>query len=91
MDYVSLFTSQITDVFRVGLLAALIYTTERTRSQTGVVLPLLAGIVFVAVIIPSTVTRSNVDIFTSVSVGLLANAAIVAVLWFAWSTFKSRQ
>lgn len=91
MDYISLFTAQITDIFRLGLLAALIYTTERTRAQTGILLPLLAGIVFVAVIIPSTVTRSNVDILSAVGVGLLANTIIVAVFWFAWSLFKSRQ
>ena len=57
MDYYSLFTSQITDIFRIGLLAGLIYTIERTRSQTGVVIPILAGLVFVAVIIPSTIVR----------------------------------
>ena len=43
MDYTTLFTTQLTDLFRVGLLAALIYTTENTRAQTGVVIPLLAG------------------------------------------------
>jgi hypothetical protein len=91
MDYVSLFTSQITDIFRLGLLAGLIYTTERTRPQTGIVLPLLAGIAFVAVIIPSTITKSNVDIASAVGVGLVSNAVIVAIMWFAWSAFKSRQ
>ena len=91
MDYVSLFTSQITDFFRLGLLAGLIYTTERTRGQTGIALPLLAGIVFVAVIIPSTITKSSVDLVSGVGVGLFANAVIVAVMWFAWTTFKSRQ
>jgi hypothetical protein len=91
MDYISLFTSQITDIFRLGLLAGLIYTTERTRPQTGIVLPLLAGIAFVAVIIPSTITKSNVDIASAVGVGLVSNAVIVAIMWFAWSAFKSRQ
>jgi hypothetical protein len=91
MDYVSLFTSQITDVFRLGLLAGLIYTTVRTRGQTGILLPLVAGIVFVAVIIPTTITKSNVDIASAVGVGLVTNAVIVAVLWFAWSTLKTRQ
>jgi hypothetical protein len=91
MDYVSLFTSQITDIFRLGLLAGLIYTTERTRGQTGIALPLLAGIIFVAVIIPTTFAKSSVDITSAIGVGLIANAAIVAVFWFAWSTFKARQ
>ncbi len=91
MDYISLFTSQITDIFRLGLLAGLIFTTERTRAQTGILLPLVAGIVFVAVIIPSTITTSNVDIASAVGVGLVSNAVIVAVLWFGRSSFKSRQ
>jgi hypothetical protein len=91
MDYVSLFTSQITDIFRLGLLAGLIYTTERTRGQTGITLPLLAGIVFVAVIIPTTINKSSVDIVSAVGVGILSNAAIVAVMWFAGAKFKSRR
>ncbi len=91
MDYTSIFTSQISDIFRLGLLAGLIYTTERTRQQTGIWLPLFAGVVFVAVIIPTTITKTNVDIATAVGVGLIANAAIVTVMWFAWSSFKARQ
>jgi K+ transporter len=91
MDYFSLFTSQITDIFRFGLLAGLIYTTERTRGQTGILLPLVAGTVFVAVIIPTTITKSSVDIASAVGVGLVANAVIVAVMWYAWTAFKSRQ
>ncbi len=91
MDYVSLFTSQITDLFRLGLLAGLIYTTERTRGQTGIALPLLAGILFVAVMIPTTISKPGVDYASAVGVGLVANAAIVAVMWLAWSSFKSRQ
>lgn len=91
MDYVSLFTTQITDIFRLGLLAGLIYTTMRTRGQTGILLPLVAGIVFVAVIIPTTITKSNVDVASAVGVGIVVNAVIVAVMWFALSTFRSRQ
>ena len=72
-----LFLSQITDVFRIGLIAALLYTTQRTRQATGTVLPLLAGIVFVAVIIPTTQGTGSVE---QIAVGLLANAAILAVL-----------
>ncbi len=53
MEISTLLAQQFTDIFRLGLLAGLIYTTERTRSQTGVLLPLVAGVIFVAVIIPS--------------------------------------
>jgi hypothetical protein len=54
MDTTTLLMSQLTDIFRIGLLAGLILTMERTRAQTGVVLPIVAGIVFIAVIIPAT-------------------------------------
>jgi Na+/glutamate symporter len=91
MDYVSLFTTQITDIFRLGLLAGLIYTTERTRAQTGIMLPLVAGILFVAVIIPNTMPVAGVDMVSAMVTGIVSNAVIVAVLWFAWSTFKARQ
>jgi hypothetical protein len=91
MDYISLFMSHISDLFRLGLLAGLIYTTERTRAQTGILMPLLAGIIFVAVIIPTTITKTSVDMVSAVSVGLVANALIVVVMWFAWSAFKARR
>jgi hypothetical protein len=91
MDYVSLFTSQITDIFRIGLLAGLIYTTERTRAQTAVLLPLVAGIVFVAVMLPTTLSSAGVELAQAVGVGLVSNTLIVAVLWFAWSALKPRS
>jgi Na+/glutamate symporter len=91
MDYVSLLTTQITDIFRLGLLAGLIYTTERTRAQTGIMLPLVAGILFVAVIIPNTMPVAGVDMVSAMVTGIISNAVIVAVFWFAWSTFKARQ
>ena len=46
MDLSALVVAQFTDIFRLGLLAGLIYTTERTRQQTGVLLPLVAGVVY---------------------------------------------
>lgn len=88
MDYYSLFTSQITDIFRIGLLAGLIYTIERTRSQTGVVIPILAGLVFVAVIIPSTMPVAGADMWAAIATGVVANAVIFAVLWVVWSAVR---
>jgi len=71
------FLSQITDVFRIGLLVALVLTARRTVQATGTVLPLLAGIVFVAVIIPTT--RGSTDL-VQIGVGIVTNAALVAVV-----------
>lgn len=84
MDTTALMVTQFTDIFRLGLLAGLIYTTERTRQQTGVLLPLIAGVVFVAVIIPATMPRSDVPLLQATITGLFVNAVIVAVFWLAW-------
>ena len=73
----ALFLSQITDVFRIGLLVALVYTTWRTASATGKLLPLVAGGIFVAVIIPTTRGASG---WAEIGIGLLANALILAVI-----------
>jgi hypothetical protein len=84
MTVSELLWQQFTDVFRLGLLAALIYTTWRTRQQTGVLLPLLAGIVFVAVIIPATMPVSGDPQWLAIATGLAVNTVIVGVFWLAW-------
>ena len=84
MDISALLMQQFTDVFRLGLLAGLIYTTERTRAQTGVLLPLLAGIVFVAIIIPATMPKPGQDMWVAAATGIAVNAVITAVFWLAW-------
>jgi hypothetical protein len=88
MDISALMVAQFTDIFRLGLLAGLIYTTERTRQQTGVLLPLVAGVVFVAVIIPATMPRSDVSLLQATVTGLFVNAVIVAVFWLAWQAYS---
>jgi hypothetical protein len=92
MDISTLLVEQFTDIFRLGLLAGLIYTTERTRMQTGVVLPLIAGVIFVAIIIPTTMPKPGVSLWQAAAVGVAVNAVIVAVFWAAWQAFaKSRR
>jgi len=51
---IELVLSQLSDVFRIGLIMALVLTMRRTAPVTGRVLPLAAGVVFVAVLLPST-------------------------------------
>ena len=88
MDIPTLLMQQATDVFRLGLLAGLIYTTERTRADTGVALPLAAGIVFVAVIIPTTMPQAGVPLWLAIATGLVVNAGVVAVFWLAWQAYS---
>ncbi len=92
MDISTLLVEQFTDIFRLGLLAGLIYTTERTRAQTGVVLPLVAGVIFVAIIIPATMPRPGLSLWQAAATGIVVNAVIVAVFWTAWQAFaKSKR
>ncbi len=91
MDISTLLVEQFTDIFRLGLLAGLIYTTERTREQTGVVLPLVAGVIFVAIIIPATMPRSEVSLWLAAGTGVVVNAVIVAVFWTAWQAFSTSR
>ena len=88
MEITTLLLQQFTDVFRLGLLVGLIYTTVRTRQQTGVVVPLLAGVIFVAVIIPSTMPVSGVSFWQAVISGLAVNAVVV-VTAEEWAFTKS--
>lgn len=87
----TLLMSQVTDIFRIGLLCGLLYTTERTRAQTGTLVPLLAGIVFVAVIIATTMPVTGIPVVQSITSGLVANAIIMSVIWSAWTAVKTRS
>ena len=91
MDILTLMVEQFTDIFRLGLLAGLIYTTARTRQQTGVLLPLLAGIVFVAVIIPATMPMPGTPQLTATLSGIAVNAVIVGLFWLAWQSISKAR
>lgn len=81
MPYLDILTAQLTDIFRIGLLLALVYTAWRNRAATGWALPLLAGLVFVAVIIPSTMqSQSSEPLWLLVGVGIVANLILLAVV-----------
>ena len=84
---IALLQSQLTDVFRIGLIIALIVTTLRTQSHTGRLIPLLAGIVFVAIIIPTAMqTNSDIPLMQRIGVGVVANAVILAACWGIWQS-----
>ena len=70
--------SQLTDLFRIGLIIALVLTMRRTAAVTGRVLPLVLGVVFVAVMLPATMPRSGVDLADAVLAGLVSNTIILA-------------
>lgn len=87
-----LLAAQATDVFRIGMLIALMLTALRNRAVTGMLLPLAAGAVFVAVIIPLTgATARPEPLATQVLSGLLVNAVYLAIGLAAWSLWQARR
>lgn len=84
--------AQAGDVFRIGLLIALLLTTLRNRPVTGMLIPLAAGAVFVAVIIPVTGTmKLPVPLATQVLTGLVVNVVYLAIGLGLWSLWTARR
>lgn len=87
MTLTDLLQSQLIDPFRIGLIIALLYTAERNKAATGMALPLVAGLVFVAVILPSTMglgAAAALPLWQIIGVGIVANITILAVVMAGW-------
>jgi hypothetical protein len=88
--FIDTITSGLTEPFRIGLIVALFATMIRTRAATGTLVPLAAGVLFVAVIIPVTMGTSGdaaVSMVQRVLAGIVSNIvilAVVAALWTLW-------
>ena len=90
MSLTDLLLAQLADPFRIGLLIALFITMLRTQTATGIWAPLAAGAVFVAVIIPSTLTQGTqaVPLAQAIGVGIVADVTLLAIILAAWNAFK---
>lgn len=89
MTATDLLLSQLSDPFRIGLLIALFVTMLRTRAASGTYVPLAAGAVFVAVLIPAVVQTSvAVPFALAAGVGLAANVILLAVILAAWTLYQ---
>jgi hypothetical protein len=75
-----LIQSQLMDPFRIGLIAALVFTMFRTKAATGTVIPLAAGVVFVAVILPSTQGSGAASLTEAVAAGIVSNLIILGIV-----------
>ncbi len=84
---VELISSQLTDIFRIGLIVALVVTMRRTSAVTGRVLPLLLGVVFVAVILPTTLPRGDASLADAVAAGVISNLIILGLVLGAAALF----
>ena len=68
---------QLTDLFRIALITGLVYTMHRTAAVTGHVLPLVLGVVFVAVLLPATQPTTSVTFTDAILAGLVSNTIIL--------------
>jgi hypothetical protein len=83
--------SQLTDPFRIGLMVALVITMLRTVAVTGRWIPLALGVVFVAVIVPSTLPSQTVEFMDAVLAGLVSNTIILVVVLAIAVMVKQRR
>ncbi|HLQ19554.1 MAG TPA: hypothetical protein VK146_11290 [Tabrizicola sp.] len=77
---IELIQSQLMDPFRIGLIVALVYTMFRTRAATGTALPLALGVIFVAVILPSTQVSGAASLTDAVLAGIVSNLIILGIV-----------
>ena len=75
--------SQLTDLFRIGLIIALVVTMRKTAAVTGRVLPLVLGVIFVAVMLPATMPGASANRTDAIVAGLVSNTIILAVVLVA--------
>ena len=89
MTLTDVLLSQLSDPFRIALLIALFVTMLRTQATTGTLLPLAAGVVFVAVMLPTTLqTALAAPLMQVIGVGLVANAILLAIIFAAFSLYQ---
>jgi hypothetical protein len=75
-----LFLAQLTDPFRIVLAIGLVLTMLRTRAASGAWIPLAAGVVFIAVLIPMTMGADAADRMQAIIAGIFSTSIIVAVV-----------
>ena len=89
MTLTDLLTTQLTDVFRVGLIVALVATAFRTRPDTGLVMPLALGVIFVAAMIPMTIPNEGAGpLMRQIGVGLGANVILLVAALAIWTLIR---
>ncbi|MHB2265143.1 hypothetical protein [Aliihoeflea sp. PC F10.4] len=80
MGWGEIFSEQFFDPFRAGLLLFLVLTARNTSAVTGMLMPLAAGIFFVAVLIPLSFAPEAPNWWNLVVAGIVTNTIIVAAL-----------
>ncbi len=84
--------SQLTDIFRIGLIIGLVFTMHKTAAVTGRILPLVLGVVFLAVMLPATMPKASASFTDAIVAGLVSNTIILApVLFLGWLISRLRR
>lgn len=81
LPIINLIQTQLLDPLRIGLIAGLVITMYRTRAATGMVLPLVMGVAFVAVILPVSNPKPEVALTDAALAGLASNVVILAIVF----------
>jgi hypothetical protein len=92
MSLADILLSQLLDPFRIGLLLALVFTAYNTAGAVGMVVPLILGGAFVAVLIPLTMQQGDTDKTTAILTGIVVNAILIAIIVAVravWSRFAA--
>ena len=87
--------SQLTDPFRIGLIFFMFLTALRTRDTVGFAMPLVLGVVFVAVLLPMT-TGANTALGRDVPIraigfGIFSNAIILGTIAAGWTIWIKQR
>lgn len=77
---IELIQAQLIDPFRIGMIVALVVTMFRTRAATGTAIPLALGVVFVAVILPSTQATGPTSLTDAILAGIVSNLIILGIV-----------
>ncbi len=88
MSFTDVLSAQLTDLFRIGLLVAMVLTARNTAGQLNPVIPMALGVVFVAVLIPLTMGGGTPDRMQAIGVGLVSNAIILAAILAAKAVYE---
>ncbi len=89
MTFIQIIVAQFQDPFRLFLLAGLVWTMMRTRAVSGTVIPLAAGVVFVAILIPLTLAQGNgIPVQTQILAGLVTNTVVIGIILGVWEAIR---
>ncbi len=88
---VDILVAQLSDVFRIGLIFFLLQTALRTRATMGLVVPLLAGVLFVAILLPLTTGTDGATQIEAILYGRRRErhpSGGLLALWQVWQRFR---